>query len=526
MSDSEEVEAKVQLHPIYKTPQRMFDIKTKPSAGDPKDIAESFLKMMAPRLKINQNLSQLKFDKVNKSMLGSHALFQQYHRDLQISGAWVKVDIDNGGKVVSMLSDLVPESNLKEAERREHESEAIHASRITVSDAEKAVLAEIAMETAGSGSVLDSELVYYPYRGIPVRTWKLIMKTYNPLGEWKAYVDVYSGAVLFLHNQLKMQDGRARVFNPNPVVTLRDTSLTGTSKISKSAYLDVILPGLDGSGWLNGPYVNTKLSHKRVRKKNLKFHFGRSNRAFKEVMVYYHIDKLQRYIQELGFNNVINHSIRVDIAGTKEDNSFYSPKEKTITFGTGGVDDAEDAEIIIHEYGHAIQDDQVPGFGVGEETRAMGEGFGDYLAASFFEKFKTRILKHALASWDAVAYSGDEPPCLRRLDSNKKYPKDITHEEHNDGEIWSACMWQIRSSLGRRAADKLIIAHHFLLSRTSNFEDAANALLQTDKMMNKGRNRRLLRNIFVRWGIFPNSQRNNARAGEPFFDSIVNARGK
>ena len=37
------------------------------------------------------------------------------------------------------------------------------------------------------------------------------------------------------------------------------------------------------------------------------------------------------------------------------DNSFATdhPKDE-MRFGKGGVDDAEDAEVILHEYGHAI----------------------------------------------------------------------------------------------------------------------------------------------------------------------------
>ena len=109
------------------------------------------------------------------------------------------------------------------------------------------------------------------------------------------------------------------------------------------------------------------------------------------------------------------------------------------------MDDAEDAEIILHEYGHALQDDQLPGFGASKEGKAMGEGFGDYLAASFFADVKPQPMRPTVGNWDAVSYSGAEPPCLRRLDSNKKYPKDIKGEEHDDGEIWSSCLWEIRS---------------------------------------------------------------------------------
>ena len=47
-----------------------------------------------------------------------------------------------------------------------------------------------------------------------------------------------------------------------------------------------------------------------------------------------------------------SQSVKVDAyAG---DNSFYSTGTDSITYSTGGVDDAENAEVILHEYGHSI----------------------------------------------------------------------------------------------------------------------------------------------------------------------------
>ncbi|MEZ4916786.1 MAG: hypothetical protein R2836_07345 [Chitinophagales bacterium] len=48
--------------------------------------------------------------------------------------------------------------------------------------------------------------------------------------------------------------------------------------------------------------------------------------------------------------------ISVDTHGNNgADNSFFSPATPLrLIFGEGGVDDAEDADVIIHEYGHAI----------------------------------------------------------------------------------------------------------------------------------------------------------------------------
>jgi Zn-dependent metalloprotease len=155
------------------------------------------------------------------------------------------------------------------------------------------------------------------------------------------------------------------------------------------------------------------------------------------------------------------------------------------------VDDAEDAEVIWHEYGHAIQDNQVPGFGSTLEAGAMGEGFGDYLAGSLGAPLSGGFQDTCLMEWDATSYmnvlpSPESPSCLRRLDSAKIYPKDIVGEVHNDGEIWSAALWRIRGVLGPEKADKLIIQHHFLLARDSSFNTAANALVTTAKNLNLG----------------------------------------
>jgi Fungalysin metallopeptidase (M36)/Fungalysin/Thermolysin Propeptide Motif len=511
--------AKVEKHSQYNVPRRIYDIESQPSKEDPQRIAESVLKNVAPDLKIKPDLSQLKFDKVKETLLGSHVLYQQQHRGKPISGAWVRVDIDKEGRVYNIQNDLVPETIIGKSKKKEEKSKekaAAPAKELSSDEAKSRALEATAVAPDSANEVLDNELVYYPHNGIPKLAWKIIVKTTKPMAEWRIYLDALNGSVLDKINQLKYNEGQGKVFDPNPVVTLNNTQLEDNSRIPTAAYSEVILRDLKDTGMLDGPFVSTRKTPNRVKRTGLQFLFEREDRAFKEVMVYFHIDRMQRHIQELGFNNVLNHPIEVDIDGITDDNSFYSPATKSLTFGTGGVDDAEDAEIILHEYGHAIQDDQVPGWGQHEEGAAMGEGFGDYNAASFFAETKPLQMRLTLGNWDATSYSGSEPPYLRRLDSNKKYPKDLTHEPHDDGEIWSACLWEIRAALGRKITDTLVIAHHFLLSRTATFENAANALITADKNLNEGRNEDVIRDVFVRRGIFPNQNRKNKRAGLPF----------
>jgi Zn-dependent metalloprotease len=521
------LKAKVETHEQYKTPHRIYDIETKASNESPEKIAQATLKKIAGDLKIRPDLSQLKFDKVKQSILGNHVLYQQYHAGKPISGAWIRVDIDNEGRVYNILSDLVPEPAMAKARKTE-------AARVTATQTRQLSESEAkarAIEAAAGGQgdsveVLHSELVYYPRNGVPILSWKMIVKT-TPAksqsrprrpAEWKMYIDAATGEIIERQNMLRFVNGKGRVFDPNPVVTLNDTSINDKSSIPDKAYSEVVLRDLKQTGFLEGPFVTTKTTRKRVKRKNLDFRFKRTDRAFKEVMVYFHIDRIQRHLQDLGFKNVLNRPVPVNIDGQRDDNSHYSPAQKDLTFGTGGVDDAEDAEIILHEYGHAIQDDQVPGFGASDEGGAMGEGFGDFLAASFFSDVKPKPMKLTLGNWDATAYSGDEPPNLRRLDSNKKYPKDLDGEVHDDGEIWSACLWELRGLLGRETAERLVIAHHFLLSRDAGFEDGANALITADKNLNKGANEKAIRDVFVRRGILPNPRRKNRRAGTPFED--------
>lgn len=503
------LKAKVERKAKGGVPHRIYDVESKIKKGTPRSVAQNILKKIAPDLKITPDLSQLKFYEVKESILGKHVLFQQQQEGKAISGAWVRVDIDNDGNVYNIQNDLIPAPVLQKAAKLKAKKSKAAPEQLTEDEAKK-----IALKTAGvkgkvQGIVTETELTWYTIEGVPVLSWKVIVAVEKPVAEWKFYIDVLTKKVIKKINLLKSANGTGKVFDPNPVVKLNGKKLKENSKIPDEAYVDVVLKGLGKSGMLDGPYVTTKKTANRVRRKSLDFLFKKEQRAFKEVMAYYHIDKVQRYIQELGFTNVLNKPIAVDIDGEKDDNSFYIPSTKSLLFGTGGVDDAEDAEVIIHEYGHAIQDSQVPGFGPEGEARAMGEGFGDYLAASFFANNKPASFRPTFGTWDAYFIGKGTPKCWRRLDSNKKYPKDMQDEEHEDGEIWSSCLWQIRTALGGKQTDKLVIAHHFLLTPKATFADAANALIATDKNLNKGANEKMIRDVFVQRGILPKNKKKN-----------------
>ena len=66
-----------------------------------------------------------------------------------------------------------------------------------------------------------------------------------------------------------------------------------------------------------------------------------------------------------------------------------------------------------------------------------------------------------IAEWDSVSYTAGPIHCLRRLDSSKMYPADLDGEVHDDGEIWSHAIWNLRTAIGATHADSSILRAQF-----------------------------------------------------------------
>jgi zinc metalloprotease ZmpB len=280
----------------------------------------------------------------------------------------------------------------------------------------------------------------------------------------------------------------AQVFFANPVQSLRDESLTDNKDADffspdpflSTAYRRVTLTDLDGSGTLTGTYAKVvSETGTPARAAANGFIYTRDDDRFEQVMGYYWITQAQLYLQSLGLERPANdrqQQLRIGQFGG--DNSFFSDgtKKLGITLGKGGVDDGEDGEVIVHEYGHAVQDAQVPGFGASEEAGAIGEAFGDYLAVEVSNRVTgNRFQQPCVADWDSTSYTPrDEVHCLRRVDGTKHYPDDVEHEVHADGEMWSAALWQARQAIGDPiTTDRIIVNAQFHFSPDTSFEAAA-----------------------------------------------------
>lgn len=492
------------IAPVHAAVRPVWDVQTDQKTGlvrvlsggisasmgtKPEEAARHFLAGHGKILARRSVAGELTVATTLRSPAGHHVRFTHRCQGLPVLGAGVTVHLDDAMRV-RMVTARPRAVVLATPTKADVPADtALHAVRTAL---------KITGELRGDAR---ADLALLPEEGSDRLVYRVHMPARQPLGDWEVIVDAKNGQVLSQRNLL--QRARAQVFDPNPCVTLKNAKLADTNNDAKAvpaeAYRKVELQGLDGSGMLKGQFADLSGTTGGAANEASEYVYDRGDQRFEQVMAYYHIDRAQRHIQSLGFTNVLASAIKVDAHGTQDDQSFYSPMTKRLTFGDGGVDDAEDADIIMHEYGHALQDAQVPGFGAGGEARAMGEGFGDYLAASLRSDSSFNPL--AIAIWDATAYSPDDPPSLRRMDSKKHYPEDLRHEPHADGEMWSAALRQVWDQLGATQTDKLVFQAHFFMEADATFAEACEAMLQADRQINNGANQDRLRAVFTARGF-------------------------
>lgn len=493
------------LHVIWSErgiPSHLCGILSFEMEKDPEEAARKFLFDNFRLFKMKEEPGDLKLIKKTESLGGSHIIFQQFINGLPVHDALTSIHLDKNNMVKKADVSYYPDIYVEAMGTGISKEEAIRIAIIAL-NAEKRI----------AGAVL-CEQVIYPKDNKYYAGWKVAIPLTDPIEEWHVHLDK-QGNILDIVDALLRATGRGRVFIPNPVVALGDRSLTAESNIPDSAYSNVILRNLDGSGYLKGVFVDTCNTPNRVKEHDLIFSYSRTDTRFKEVMAYYHIDEAARYIQSLGFTNLCTETIKVNVHGDFVNNSYYNNDTREITFGTWYIDDAEDADIILHEYCHSILDEQVPGFGLNWSTCPLAEGFGDYFAACFFSEINNGFNRECVGDWNGIGKIGD---CVGRVDSKKHYPEDFLGLEScdRDGEIWSATLWDIYLYMGggskitarrleaRDNAIRLIIESNFNLSINSSFEDAADAIIIADKNIYSGANENLIREVLVKRGIlFP-----------------------
>lgn len=234
---------------------------------------------------------------------------------------------------------------------------------------------------------------------------------------------------------------------------------------------------------------------------NPDFCYTRDDPRFEEANAFYHLNRFRGFIDSLGFSGLAQYPLKVDVHGMDGlDQSAYSPVLDILSFGDGNVDDAEDAAVMVHEYGHVLAHSALPSGNSGMERRSTEEGICDYLAGSYARTLSDWEWQR-LFKWDAW----NEFLPGRNLLSTKHYPENLVGQIHKDGEIFSSALMHIELALGRKKTHELLLKSLDMMVPNISMSQAAFFFLETDSLLFGGANTVPIVTAFSDRGISPYS---------------------
>jgi len=228
---------------------------------------------------------------------------------------------------------------------------------------------------------------------------------------------------------------------------------------------------------------------------NGNFDFTRSDQHFEFVNIYYHLTNMKRIVNDLEYDSLPGFIIQVDAHGFNNlDASAFDHQRvpPALTFGDGGIDDGEDADVIVHEYGHALSFGAAPGTSNGVQRRSIDEGQSDYLAMSYSRRINSFNWEKTF-NWD-----GNETWPGRSANSTKILPDDYSTDIYSNGEIWASAFTEIYDSIGSITTDKLVLGGLYFQFSNMSMQDMAYYTLIVDSLQNGGANKSVIRRAFDR----------------------------
>ncbi|NJD06634.1 MAG: hypothetical protein FIA97_09070, partial [Methylococcaceae bacterium] len=198
---------------------------------------------------------------------------------------------------------------------------------------------------------------------------------------------------------------------------------------------------------------------------------------FDAVMAYYTIDQAQQFLQNSGADAALQRSIRVNVNGSDGNHPYYVPGDDFIMLSSGGVDAGEDAETILHEYFHAVQERLKPGVwggasnpGVCAGTQALAEGYSDFFAALLTAQKPP--YRYLIGEWSAT--TSDLPK--RDLRTHFPYPQQTGADEYRNGSLWAGALLEVER-LNGYSMNPVWLDAMSLTEPGFTFSDAASAVL-------------------------------------------------
>jgi zinc metalloprotease ZmpB len=425
---------------------------------------------------------------------GEHFLFEQILDGKSIYRGDLKVNLSKSGQLISWYRFPIEYSESPSIQTSQPTNlDFLNAMLPTIQEdvwfpMENGLLAAVRKEYHSNGSAIHVEVIEQP--------------SSNEIIYWRDLNSYY-------HTFQADTNITVKVFNPDPLTTAQvnyggvfsDQNDGDVSAINAQRQTKTVQASYSqGAFRLENPWIIMEdfesPSTAVPTSSTPSFDFTRSQSGFEDVNVFYHLTVFQFYMQSLGFQ-LVSSPISADAHGWNgADQSSFSPFAG-LSFGEGGVDDGEDADVIVHEYGHAISYDASPNSNSGVERQTLDEAWGDYLAVSYSKSLNPHNWGNVF-SWD-----GHNPFWPGRdAVTNKNYQSvsfNFNIYEHTD--LWSGVLMEIQQQIGRSACDKVVLQGLYHSAFNMSFSDAALEIMAADTLLHFGQNAMAIYNGFNSRGI-------------------------
>ena len=239
------------------------------------------------------------------------------------------------------------------------------------------------------------------------------LDTEEPPGNWELLLDATDGQLVAVKDRRVYATRKGYVFWPDPITSAQDDTLRWSTAVATldaervEVDLENLHAAMSGTYHLEGLWVTSaELESPTFAPPTSAGHFryGSKDREVLTVMAYYYLDNLIRYLRAFGvttYNTAVAGPIDVDAQGfSGSDNSHFvvtSSGDIYVAFGEGGVPDACDPGVIVHEYGHALHH-----LILGDHTNSSyEEGFNGFLAACWLDRFNEhQFQREEVFPWD------------------------------------------------------------------------------------------------------------------------------
>ncbi|MFT6922886.1 MAG: hypothetical protein ACJA1C_001893 [Crocinitomicaceae bacterium] len=461
----------------------------------PEEMALDWIDNNKEVLKVT-DLSDLVAYSSRTGLSGSTVRLRQHSNGLPVYMSEIVVHISPNNKVTYVSNTLdvsVQEIN----------------STPSITEMEALELAKSKIGASGIINAISNDLQIYSRQRSTALVYKVVLEPQSPTGSWEVLVNAENGEIIkavdracnhknHVSSNCSMPppaNGTGTIFNPDPLsqdqaqyagpyLDNNDaTNATFDAAMSTVTLLDI---NFTGSMYeLVGPYAEIvdfeSPNNGLFSQASSNFNFSRDDDAFEAVNCYYHVDGSMRYI-----NDTLNITlmpfqysggVKYDPSGLNgADNSHYLGGSGQISFGEGGVDDAEDADVVLHELGHGIHDWLTAGNL--SQVNGLSEGSGDYWATSYSRDLGQWLPADAEYNW-MFSWDGHNPFWNGRITNyTALYPGGLTGQIHTDGQIWATTLMRVYDIIGREKVDKAFLEGLGMTGSSTNQEDAAIAVRQ------------------------------------------------